>query len=62
MNVAAVFAPKKAYEFLGCGTFTCVLEHQFAATTRTRLMMDMCKLHGILRFRRKYAIAANQFK
>jgi hypothetical protein len=24
MNVAAVFAPKKAYEFLGYETFTCV--------------------------------------
>ena len=48
MNVTAVFAPKKAYELSGSGTFNCVVKHKFAATTRTRLMMDTGRLHGVL--------------
>jgi hypothetical protein len=48
MNVAAALASKNAYERSVCGTFNGVLKHQFAATTRTRLMMDMGKLHAVL--------------
>jgi hypothetical protein len=29
---------------------------------RTGLIMDIARLHGILRLRRKYATAAKQFK
>jgi hypothetical protein len=48
MNVAAALASKNAYKRSVCGTFNGVLKHQFAATTRTRLMMDMGKLHAVL--------------
>ena len=48
MNVAAAFAPKNAYALRGCGTFNCVFKHKFAATARTRLVMNMRRLHGIL--------------
>jgi len=48
MNVAAVIAPKKIYRWSGCGTFNCILEHQNAATSRTRLRMDMVRFHGVL--------------
>ena len=48
MNVAAVFAPEKVEGCAGSVALNCVPERQFAATTRTRLLVDMGRLHGVL--------------
>ena len=47
MNVAAVFALKKAYQCAGRGIFNSVPKHEFAATMRTRLVAtDFDRVHS----------------